>query len=485
MGVRIAVLSGPEQGRSQTFRDGTFTIGTSENCDFRLASPTPSAPEISITFYQREDGWYAKTAGTGTLINSTPASETNRVRSGDVFRLSQNGPAFAFHLDTRKHPGVLVPGSPPSISESSVPPGQVDELVTQPDFSRVRWASLALAAGICLLAIGIIVYALRPDTPKFNDVAVSKSVPADAQPARESDTKQRQADLVESAPLQANPSIQEGSESTDLESETDPVPDQANSEVDDEAAEAATEVDPWHRALEILRPSIYLLAVEQPKTGSTWPVATATAIHSNMLLTSGSAVSELAKMRDQGWTLWAINESSQTKLKITSLRQHLGFSKSNSEPERRIYFDLGLVQVEGMLPAHAELASREELTGVEQGMPLGCVGIMREIELLNRFDSNEPELQLGKVFIVTALPPAPGPRLAHFRAALPHKPYGSPLVDSAGKIYTVSAESAVMPEETGAGLNLHYAPILDRDILDAGLEPSGGNVWIDLLPSKP
>lgn len=250
------------------------------------------------------------------------------------------------------------------------------------------------------------------------------------------------------------------------------------------AVVSAPPEDPWNQVLDKLRKAIFLLAVEDPKSRRTWPVTSACAIGENTLLTSGNMVTELARFKQEGWKLWAINEPSGIKLEIESLRVHIGYADPAGKPEERIFVDLGLVTVPARLSSLVQLASPAELAELELGFPLGCVGVEgveHDVEPVTRFQSNEAELYRANVFDIDRLRPPPAPSLLIFAADLPIEPYGAALVNVQGKVcavYAVSAES-----DGDVDLNLHYAPLIDGDLILGGSSTSS-DLWVEPVVPK-
>jgi hypothetical protein len=481
MAVEILVLSGNRQGDRYVSSADQFRAGGLAECELFFDPEVDlGARNRSVVFRRTDDGWTLARAGTGeVLLNTSPVADTSRIRSGDIVRLSPQGPDFSFYILGRA-PASAGDSTNPLHRTSPAPTvDRVQDAVVDPvqdkgvptsaepiNTNPVLIASIAVATAVLLLVSIMAWQVLRtgPEAPKVE--VASSATPAPAATKATPSAAPAKADLEPSE--QANSSLPK----------TPQVPPPVVVSSGSPLTDSPRPQDRWSLVLDGLRASIYLLAVEQPTTLATWPLGTGCALNQSTLLTSGTVVSELAKFQQQGWKLWAINDSSGAKVELRTLRQHVGFTKFENEPEKRIYFDLGLLAVSGNLPAHAELATRAELASLEPGLPLDCIGTMREVEVLNRFESNEPFSNLGKVFIVTSLPPSPGPRLLHFRANLPSKPYGSPVVNEQGRVCAVFAESAAMPAELENELKVHYAPVVDRELIEDGLSSEKSEVWV-------
>lgn len=235
----------------------------------------------------------------------------------------------------------------------------------------------------------------------------------------------------------------------------------------------ATPDDPWAPVLEKLDRSAFLLAIEDPEKNRTWPAATAWAIGENRLLTCGQLVTGLAEAQQRGWTLWAMNEATGAKIEVASLQVHVLFNDASDDPQRQIFFDLGLVHVPDKLSSWIPLASGEDLTKLEPGLPLGCVAVEYDEGPLFRFQSIAAQLIQAKVLDVTPLEPPPAPSLLVFTADLSTKPYGAALVNKRGQLCAIFAESA----ESDTEPQMYYAPIVDRDIALS----TNQQLWVDPL----
>jgi hypothetical protein len=185
-------------------------------------------------------------------------------------------------------------------------------------------------------------------------------------------------------------------------------------------------------------------------------------------LTSATVATGLAGFRDKGWRLWATNQRRGLKVEVTDLRVHAAFARAQGQAETQIYVDLGLLTVANELPKGLSLATAGELADLDRGMRVTLLGCLYEKEPVDRFQTFLPEPRAGKIFVLTSLPPAPGgPRLMHVRAELPSKVYGAPLLNPAGHIVGVFAETALpSPEQQEGDLQIHYAPVIDPTQID-------------------
>jgi hypothetical protein len=67
------------------------------------------------------------------------------------------------------------------------------------------------------------------------------------------------------------------------------------------------------------------------------------------------------------------------------------------------------------------------------------------------------------------------------------KVYGAPVVNEAGRVVGVFAESAPPPaDQPAAELNLHYVPVVDPALIRAWLERHDETLWVHpTVPPEP
>ena len=101
MPVEILILSGARQGERIELELDEFRVGDASYCEVvfnRDADPAVRGRTAAIR--RDEEGWSIRNMGRGDLmVNQEPVSGTSRLRSGDVVRMSDRGPDFAFTVD--------------------------------------------------------------------------------------------------------------------------------------------------------------------------------------------------------------------------------------------------------------------------------------------------------------------------------------------------------------------------------------------------
>ena len=228
-------------------------------------------------------------------------------------------------------------------------------------------------------------------------------------------------------------------------------------------------VPPQLQAMADITSAVYLLIITEPRSGTSSPLAIAFAVRSDLLLTSGAVVQQLAKAQEKGMGVAAMHCLTQRQEEVTSLYLQPDYGRLADRPQDQIFTDVGAVQVSGKSRALAQLAAATDAADLEQGTPLRCVMPVFEAEPPIRFDNTKPAYHDAKIYMVTrrgdmASPPETHPRLLSLVGALPDNAYGSPIVNSQGQVVAMYVEKADLSNDQSlAGLvnRYHYAVSLD------------------------
>ncbi len=237
--------------------------------------------------------------------------------------------------------------------------------------------------------------------------------------------------------------------------------------------------DPWLHVQRVTQESLFIVHVQLSGPGGdySWPFATCTAIGGRTLLTSANEVVQMAWYRDQGYRISAVNPTTGFKADIRSFRVSREFAGVADTASDWIFVNLGLLETEQDLPKGIPLATSEELSGLEEGMPIACMGYPHDGSKITRFDSFEAHMTLGKVYVISSLTcPHKVARLIELKSKLPEKVYGSPVLNARGAIVAIYGESA--PRGMASVQDLHYAPVLDLDALQSWLRGSDNGEWV-------
>jgi hypothetical protein len=237
---------------------------------------------------------------------------------------------------------------------------------------------------------------------------------------------------------------------------------------------------PWDEVFERVKDSVLLVGIEEPKRRSSWPFATCCVIREDTLLCSARVACELAKFRRSGWRIWAGRPWQGGREEVVELRVHKLFEKTIQAPDQWVYFNTALLTTRGRLTKAAQMASREELEELATGMPVACLAISHDGQAINRFQILSPELVLGRVLLVTTLPPAPGgPRLLHLQMPAPARVYGSPLFNAKGRLIGVYSEAAALEKNQSVKeLKIHYGTVLEPDLVKMRWQSRADEVWV-------
>ena len=243
--------------------------------------------------------------------------------------------------------------------------------------------------------------------------------------------------------------------------------------------------DPWLRAQEELRESLFLTEVRHKDESGTdsWAFATCSPIDDHTLLCSAREVQELAKLRRQGFEVFVVNPASGFEATVRSLRVPKQFNAISGTPGDWIYFNLGLIEIEEKLPKSVPLATSEELSELEEGLPVGCFGFSHDGSKLTHFDKLTSELIPAKVYRLTGLRGFDeSTRVLDFRSKIKENMYGSPILNDRGAIIAVYGEAVAT--DNPALRDIHYATVLNLPLLEAWLRDRNKESWPSPSPPK-
>jgi hypothetical protein len=505
MPIEILFLSGSRQGERIQLDATEFRAGDQPDCRiFFNPAQDPDARGRAASFRLQEDGWHVENAGDGELlINDQRLTGSRRIRSGDVVRMSDCGPDFTFSLVARVGPvpqeaRALAAGDKPAVQiATSIPVVAAVAVVESPPQSAPQGAwswptalpyvggGLIVAMLFCGLAWLIsgspaspksqtpapqvevaqpVARAESPPKPELTAAAETPkpTVPAEptkaAEPAKPAESQVAKTDTPDKAPTPATPTAE-------------PAPPAPSGQVIGSQAGKA----------------IFLLCVEDTQSKSIWPFATATAVSDKLLLTTATVAAELTRFRQDSsrWNIWACQDPNAERFALKDLRVHRGYAESGDSAEKKVYFDVALISVDQTLPATVPLASAKILAELGRGYPLVCVGISHKGEPVNRFESLQPQSVPAKVFAITALEPAPSaPRLLHINESIPPNFFGAPLITAEGSLAAVYSTPAGAGEgEAAEKLHMHYAVVIEPQLIDLWKQGRGDDVWMAPTPA--
>jgi hypothetical protein len=190
MAVEILILSGARAGQQIVITGSEFRAGAAADCELCFdPRQEPTAMEGSAVFRFMEDGWYAQPTGRGEIfINQDPLAGRMRLRSGDVVRMSRQGPDFSFTIvahatatlasggpqaqafSTPAVEPVVSPVAAAPVAAPLVSPAAAEETIAPAPSPRVRgkpsrwlaWIGGAVAIALLLMLLEIIKPPLHP-----------------------------------------------------------------------------------------------------------------------------------------------------------------------------------------------------------------------------------------------------------------------------------------------------------------------------------
>lgn len=532
MAVEILILSGARQGERVELDVAEFRAGDRPACELFFDSQRDAgAKDRSVVFRLSDDGWYVKGTGAGEVfVNQQPLKRELRIRSGDVVRMSELGPDFSFGIIARASKAAAaspggVPALPPttsaaaptlhdSPSELVVPPPSApvvgaDSLAPATGFDspagpvasgdtlragprsaasdelqkRAFWLAGGLAACIAfaLLFVCVLLFVLVSFLVSRKDE--STAVPPPAAASQSEGSPQAEDDPVDDPdPQQQHP---------DLSGTGAPAPDAPRGDSPQQQETPQTPPppppDPWEAAFAQLEGAIFLLEVECAAAEKTWPIATCCAIGEDTLLCSAGVACELMNFRRLGaetkpdpveYTFWATNRSSGRRIALAEeIRVHVRHARAGGDLVEQLFFSFAVLKVRDKLSTVAPLASEEDWREIDQGYPVGFLGIGHDSEPITKFSELETELARGKIYLISTLDDSPdSPRLLQVTPAVPQNARGCPLINAGGKVVGVYTGSVPFPG--AADQMIHYAAAVEPGLMETWLQERNTAIWV-------
>ena len=462
MRLRLHLSEGTSEWESNL---ALFRVGRADTCALRFDGEAAKYSSWEHAEFRLDDQGraYVSDLGSsnGTYVDGVRITDATRLRNGMSVQIGTKGP----RLD------VLDLG-PPAVQPTPVSESPVDS--DRPPKAGWRDWALAGALGAAMLAVVGFLFLRGGSAPEPRQVVQADGDGKNGQPEGDGDDRPIPPTTPDDggSPNRADPEL------TDEDSET-------NEEKTSTSPEASAPVEPWKAAKEAALPAYRLIAVEDPQSQTTWPLAGAVIVGPQALLTTADVGIELQKLRAREMKVKILRDSQDAGVLADQIRIHAAFQKAG--PDEQLYFDLAIVSTGERLTGAATLATAAELATIERGQPLACAATDHSGEPIDRFQRLRAEWQTGKVFAVTRLSSEAGaPRLLHLRGAFSDKSSGSPIFDDHGQLVAVYCEAA--PEEKGASAAraLHYAKLIEPRLIELGLSQSDNSVWVaPVVPPEP
>lgn len=529
MPVEIVILSGVQQGTHQVFDRSEFRVGCQPICDVKFDPlQDRSAADREAFFRLTDEGWTVSSTGLGEMfLNQQPLTRTERVRSGDVLRMSNQGPDLAFNILLRA-PATAKDAAPPaglaSVSATSLadkpsrgaPPASVvprvngmamptaasavgaaapglpvgDRSTASPrtDIDAVAASALMRPTGLVtpvrvvhpgrlfqgLAGLGILVVIVvllpqwRPANRSIPTPQSSAGEKPDVIPPVFQPTDPDVAGPI--SPTAAKPTV---SESPPEHSDPRPLP-------------ALDAPPPTASAAEdLLKGTVFLIELELRQRRM--PFANGVAISDKLVLTSAQQAVQLARWRKQGVAekIWVVDHDAKVEAEVQDIRVFGDCAAIPADSPNWIYCNLALLTVAPKLPKRVALATPQDLEKLKEGATVYCLGTPHEGVPLSDPEELRPLLKKCRIhFVTVASELSSKPRLLHLKAELPQNLFGSPVVNKVGQLVGVYGRAAVAPEQDATPEvlemlnNLHYAPAISAAVMEAGLTGSPGKSWV-------
>ncbi len=149
------------------------------------------------------------------------------------------------------------------------------------------------------------------------------------------------------------------------------------------------------------------------------------------------------------------------------------------KPNNWKYYDVALLTVADELPNTIPLASNEEIDELKEGLPIYCAGFTHEGEKITEFDSFQPQVMSGKIYLIKAPPDLPShPILLQIKGKILKNTFGSPIVNAQGKVVAIYGD-AMQPQSNAEKYlpEIHYATVLNLEFINLGLNRKYGKLW--------
>ena len=480
MTARIAILSGPQLGQTLLVPADVTVIGGEPEKGVLLEPGADARNIISgATLEKTPTGWQIETLGDACIwVNETQLSGPTALASGDIVRLSHQGPDFCFEIDP------LATGTPAEVTTTTPDlSGTTTNLGTEPTADPVVAAPLPDAtpraakptarsrnprrksgpllillnlvgvalggAGGIALMLFLLNFGLGRDP--FG-IWETRALPPD-QPDR---TPERPA--TEPAAATKQPAeIASASDPALAATSPAPVP-VAQQEPSSTSAPA---ID-----------AIYLVVVQELRNNTLFPFSSACAIGNGRLLTSGQVVVELQQLlaTQNGESpafkvLVARGGDLQQREPVERLFAHRVFRAADQSTENKLYFDFGLLEITSQPRPHLTPQDATTTPGNAQGSSVQLLGFSHQGEPTTRFQDADLVDGALKVLNVTR-GEVDGKRqsagqLLHLYGPLGDNLAGSPLLTDTGQLVAIYATAADVSRDANlqrlAG-KLHFAP---------------------------
>ena len=112
MSAKILIMSGARAGEEVVLDQDEFRAGGQPGCEVYFdAAKDPGAQGRAAGFQRKDEGWFVRNVGIGQIwLNAAPVAAYRQIRSGDIVRMSDDGPDLEFTIVNRSARTGKIPG---------------------------------------------------------------------------------------------------------------------------------------------------------------------------------------------------------------------------------------------------------------------------------------------------------------------------------------------------------------------------------------
>ncbi|MCL4204936.1 MAG: hypothetical protein KJ000_20850 [Pirellulaceae bacterium] len=444
MPVEIAILSGAQQGGRWATEASRVVVGDTDSCDIRFDGDSDSdARGKRGVLLLHDDGWRFENQGSGSwLVNQTTVTpgQDCRLRSGDVVRLSEDGPDLRFTMLTAREyathiaSDASIPERSPSASSSSVP--QPAPSVDLPDLPAVADSRVPKFAGIVvavLLLVGLVFGLGAWPTRDAPPVTVTNPDDREHEAPGETAVVEAEGDAARGISTAGEP---------EPPTTADPAP---SVQVPASASEPSGAPDAVAIQAVVADAMVYLMV---EINGQKFPVCCGWAAAPDLVVSTGVPIAVLAEMLEQGQAVFAAyGDRNPSFVPVEALIVHPLFDKDEANSSVSRAHNVGIATLKASLPKHCQLERASALPKPPTGMELAVVAyaLTTEPDLVPFNVLDPPRLRSMSVRIA-GLETLSGATndlpLIRLQGDAPSGMEGSPVFTAEGKVIGVLGGSA-------------------------------------------
>jgi hypothetical protein len=377
MRVNLCVLSGSRRGECIELDADEFRAGGESSCDVYFRSENdPAARGVCVRLYREDDGWrISPVSGRESLVNQQILDSTLPIRSGDIVRLSPDGPDFRFSVVVAAvasdQPGSM------TLSEGRRLGGNAAGATASRRSPRFSLSAAAMFVAAAALVLVVVAFASRRDEkgsePFTRAEPISPMIPETTPTGKPVVTPVSSVQIPSAKPSRPSIPLSSPPSQPPVDKKTAP-----------QAVKAQTPTPPAEvgRGPAINSSPLVVLASENKQKKVLQPFAVACAVEcgkQRMLLTTARIARIMAMFPQRYYAV--VPGSAEANPTIVELKRVQTYMHvlylDNVEPkfcDAARYFDVGILLTAGKLPfgAACRVASRAKVEGIKPGAALQC-----------------------------------------------------------------------------------------------------------------